>query len=123
VTVPLNENEQRILREIEQRFHAQDPKSAKRIGSTTLPRYLARNSRWSALGLLVGLVILVVGFASSWVVGVFGFLIMVASTVVLLQNLRKMGRLGLQKVTQSLEGESLDEVAKRLRRRFGRDDK
>jgi hypothetical protein len=34
-----------------------------------------------------------------------------------------MGRLGLQKVTQSLEGESLDEVAKRLRRRFGREDK
>jgi hypothetical protein len=120
--VALNENEERILQEIERQFHAADPKSAKRIGSTSLPRYLARNSRWAALGLLVGLVILVVGFASSWIVGVFGFLIMVASTVVLIQNLRKMGRLGIQKLVQTFGGENLDEVTRRLRRRFGHDD-
>jgi Protein of unknown function (DUF3040) len=120
--VPLNENEERILQEIERQFHADDPKSAERIRSTSLPQYLARNCRWATLGLLVGLVILVVGFASSWIVGVFGFLIMVASTVVLIQNLRKMGRLGLQKVSQAFGAESLDDFARRLRRRLGRDD-
>ena len=74
--MPLNENEERILQEIEQRFLAHDPESANRLGSTTLPKYLARNCKWAALGFLAGLVVLLVGFASSWVVGVFGFAVM-----------------------------------------------
>ena len=124
--MPLNEDEQRILQEIERQFHADDPESARRISSTTLPRYLARNCRWSGLGFVVGLVILVVAFASSWIIGVFGFLIMVASAVVLIQNVRKMSRLGLQQVTKSMGRQSLtetmDEAARRLRGRFHRDE-
>jgi hypothetical protein len=124
--VPLNEDEQRILQEIERQFHADDPESARRIGSTTLPRYLARNCRWAALGFLVGLVILVVAFASSWIIGVFGFLIMVASAVVLIQNIRKMSRLGLQQVSKSIGRQSLseavDDAARRLRGRFRKED-
>ena len=53
--MPLNENEERILNEIEQRFYANDPESARRIGSTTLPKYLARNCKWATLGFVVGL--------------------------------------------------------------------
>jgi len=122
--VPLNEDEQRILREIEERFHAEDPDSAKRIGSTTLPGYLARNCRRAALGFLAGLVILLVAFASSWILGVFGFLIMVISAVVLIQNLHRMGRFGIQQIHSSSRreslGEALDDAARRLRKRFGR---
>ena len=81
--MPLNENEERILQEIEQRFLAHDPESANRLGSTTLPKYLARNCKWAALGFLAGLVVLLVGFASSWVVGVFGFAVMLGSAIVL----------------------------------------
>ena len=124
--MPLNEDEQRILQEIERQFHADDPESAKRIGSTTLPRYLARNCRWAAFVFLLGLIILVVGFASSWVVGIFGFLVMVAAAVVLIQNLHKMGRLGLQQVSRSIGGHNvsgaLDDAAKRFRQRFSKDD-
>jgi Protein of unknown function (DUF3040) len=124
--VPLNENEQRILQEIERRFYAHDPDSARRISSTTLTKYLARNCRWAALGLLTGLIILVVGFASSWVIGVFGFLIMLASAVILIQNLRKMGRFGLEQMTKSMSGRNLgdtvDDAARRFRQRFRKDD-
>ena len=124
--VPLNEDEQRILQEIERQFHADDPESAKRISSTTLPRYLARNSRWAALGFLVGLAILIVGFASSWILGVFGFLVMVGSAVVLIQNLHKMGRLGLQHMSQSIRSrsfsEAVDDAARRFRQRFSKGD-
>jgi Protein of unknown function (DUF3040) len=123
--VPLNEDEQRILREIEQRFHADDPDSAKRIGSTTLPGYLARNCKRAALGFLAGLVILLVAFASSWILGVFGFLVMVISAVVLIQNLHRMGRFGIQQIHSSNRreslGEALEDAARRLRRRFGRE--
>jgi hypothetical protein len=122
--VPLNEDEQRILREIEQRFHAEDPDSARRIGSTTLPGYLARNCKRAAVGFVAGLVILLVAFASSWILGVFGFLIMVISAVVLIQNLHRMGRFGIQQIHSSSRreslGEALDHAARRLRKRFGR---
>lgn len=124
--MPLNENEERILREIEERFHAHDPDSARRISSTTLPRYLARNARWATLGFVGGLVILLVGFASSWIVGVFGFLLMVVSAVALIRNLHRMGKFGLQQLkSQTSErnlGQAIDEATKRFRRRFGQDD-
>jgi hypothetical protein len=124
--VPLNENEERILHEIERRFYANDPESARRIDSTTLPRYLARNCKWAALGFLAGLVVLLVGFASSWVVGVFGFVVMLASAIVLTHNLRRMGQHGLQQLSGSMKGrkfnEAIDDATRRFRRRFGGDD-
>jgi hypothetical protein len=124
--VPLNENEERILHEIERRFYANDPESARRIDSTTLPRYLARNCKWAALGFLAGLIVLLVGFASSWVVGVFGFVVMLASAIVLTHNLRRMGRHGLQQLSGSMKGrsfnETIDDAARRFRRRFGGDE-
>ena len=124
--MPLNENEERILHEIEQRFLANDPDSARRLGSTTLPKYLARNCKWAALGFLAGLVVLLVGFASSWVVGVFGFVIMLVSAIVLTHNLRRMGQHGIQQLSASMRGrkfnEAVDDATRRLRRRFGGDD-
>jgi Protein of unknown function (DUF3040) len=124
--VPLNENEERILHEIERRFYANDPESARRIDSTTLPRYLARNCKWAALGFLAGLVVLLVGFASSWVLGVFGFVVMLASAIVLTHNLRRMGQHGLQQLNGSMHGrkfsEAWDDAARRFRRRFGGDE-
>ncbi len=123
--MPLNENEQRILQEIEKRFHAEDPESARRLGSTTLPGYLARNCRRAGLGFVVGLVILLVAFASSWILGVVGFLVMVVSAVVLIHNLHRMGRFGIQQIHSSAShqrfGEALDDATRRFRRRFGRD--
>jgi len=123
--VPLNENEERILHEIERRFYANDPESARRM-ETTLPRYLARNCKWAALGFLAGLVVLLVGFASSWVVGVFGFMVMLASAIVLTHNLRRMGQHGLQQLSGSMKGrkfnEAIDDAARRFRRRFGGDE-
>jgi hypothetical protein len=124
--VALNENEERILQEIEQRFYAHDPESARRIGSTTLPKYLARNCRWAALGFLAGLLVLLVGFASSWIVGIFGFVVMLASAIILIHNLRLMGRHGMRQLAESVRArhvnESVDDALRRLRRRFGRDD-
>jgi hypothetical protein len=120
--VPLSEDEQRILHEIEQRFYANDPQRAKRISSSTLPRYLARNCRWSALGFVVGLAILLVSFATSLLVGVLGMVVMLASAVVLTQNLRKMGRHGWQQLSQNVKSRNVNEAwvdaRERLRRRF-----
>lgn len=124
--MPLNENEEHILAEIERQFHASDPESAKRISSTTLQRYLARNCKWAAVGFVAGLIILLAAFASSWILGLFGFLVMVASAVILIQNLHKMSRLGLEQVSRSIHARNLNQAvedfSRRLRRRLGNDD-
>ena len=124
--MPLSEDEERILNEIEQGFYQRDPESARRIGATTLPRYLARNCRWSLLGFLGGLCILVVSFASSWVLGVVGFVVMTVTAIILVQNLRRMGRHGWQQFTAHRDPRPLSErygdTTRRLRRRLGDDE-
>ena len=90
--MPLSEDEQRILHEIERRFYEHDPEYAKSIESTTLYRSLGRNCKWAALGFIAGLVVLLVSFASSVLLGAFGFGVMLVSAIVFTQNLRKMGR-------------------------------
>jgi hypothetical protein len=123
--VPLSEDEERILNQIEQGFYQRDPQSAKRIGDTTLPRYLARNCRWSLLGFLGGLVILLVSFASSWILGLVGFVIMTAAAIVFVQNLRRMGRHGWQQFLAHRDprpfSERYEDTTRRLRRRMGDD--
>jgi hypothetical protein len=123
--VPLSEDEERILNEIEQGFYKRDPQSAKRIGDTTLSRYLARNCRWSLLAFLAGLVVLVVSFASSWILGLIGFVIMTAAAIVFVQNLRRMGRHGWQQFVAQRDGRPLaqryGDTTRRLRRRMGDD--
>jgi len=124
--VPLNEDEQRILAEIERRFHADDPESARRIGTAGLRDYLVRNCRWATVGLFLGLVILVAAFASSWVLGIFGFLLMLASAIVLIQNIRKISRLRFEQAVRAAGvhslGELFEDLGRRFRRRFGDDE-
>ncbi len=124
--MPLSEDENRILNQMEQRLYAEDPASAQRIASTTLPRYLSRNCRRAALGFLAGFVIVVVAFATVWFVGLIGFVVMVAAAVALVHNLRLMGRHGWRQLTEGLQGRSLGDVVgdtgRQLRRRLGRDD-
>jgi hypothetical protein len=74
--VPLSEDEQRILQEIEQQFYEHDPAFAHNVGSTTLYRHAGRNLKWAALGFLGGFVVLIASFASSWMLGIVGFLAM-----------------------------------------------
>jgi cytochrome c-type biogenesis protein CcmH/NrfG len=122
--VPLNENEERILAEIERQFRAGDPASAERISSTTLKSYLARNVKWASAGFVVGLLVLLASFATSWILGVVGFLIMLASALVLIQNLHRYSRLGLEQMSRSIAqrnlNQAVDDFAQRLRRRLGR---
>ena len=124
--MPLSEDEQRILHEIEQRFYVHDPDYAKSIESTTLYRSLGRNCKWAALGFLAGLVILMVSFASNQFLGAFGFVVMLIAALVFTQNLRKMGRAGWQQMTEQMRSHSVNDLLgdtrKRLRERFKRDD-
>jgi hypothetical protein len=123
VKVPLDEHEERILSEMERTLREADPRSARRLSSASLPHQLGRHCGWAGGGLLAGLIILLVSFATDWVVAAFGFLLMVASTVVIVQNLRRIGRHGIDQLARTSGarslGEAVEEAARRLRRRFG----
>ena len=54
--VPLSEDEQRILREIEERLYETDPDLSRYISSESVYRHALRYMKWSALAFVVGLV-------------------------------------------------------------------
>jgi len=124
--VPLSEDEQRILHEIEQQFYESDPAFARGVGQTTLYRHAGRNLKWAALGFLAGFFLLVGAFATSLFLGFVGFAVMLACAFVFERNLRKMGRAGWKQVTGNLRTgqvkEHFGDVGKRLKKRFRRED-
>ena len=61
--MPLSEDEQRILQEIEQQLYASDPELAREVSSTTVYRHAGRNLKWAALGFAAGVVLMVASLA------------------------------------------------------------
>ena len=124
--MPLSEDEQRILRDIERTFYENDPEFAGKVRSETLYRHAGRNCKWAALGFMVGLVVLVVSFASNVFLGFIGFLLMLGSAFVFERNLRKMGKAGIQQLSQTMRARGLSatlgDTGRRLRERFRREE-
>ena len=124
--MPLSEDEQRILQEIEQQFYEHDPALAREVGSTTLYRHAGRNLKWAAMGFIAGFAVLIAFFATNLVLGFVGFLVMLGCAFLFERNLRKLGRAGWQQMTASMRGGNLREyfgdAGTRLRRRFKKED-
>ena len=124
--MPLSEDEERILQEIEQQLHATDPQLVREVSSTTLYRHAGRNLKWAALGFLGGLVFLVLTFTQSMWLGAIGFLAMLGSSIFFYDNLRKMGRAGWRQWTQSVGTSGVRDyfgsAQQRVRERFKRDE-
>lgn len=102
--VPLSEDEQRILRQIEQELE-QDPTFSQRGY-----RVSRRRSIVLALGLVAGLVITVGGLAVSFVVAFAGFVLVLVMAVLLESELRLLGRerLGQLPISAWLSGRRPD---------------
>lgn len=124
--VPLSEDEQRILQEIEQQLYASDPHLAREVSSTTIYRHAGRNMWWAALGFVAGLA-LMVATLRTLPLAFGGFLVMLGSAIFFERNLRKMGRAGWQQVTGNMRGaagmkDAFGTAGKRVRERFKRDE-
>jgi hypothetical protein len=120
--VPLSENEQRILQDIERSFYENDPGFARTVSNTTLYRHAGRNCKWAVAGFVVSLIVLVVAFTRQPIVGFVAFVGMLASAVVFVQNIRRIGAAGLRDVADSDRAkqvnESIESFRDRLRKRF-----
>jgi Protein of unknown function (DUF3040) len=124
--MPLSEDEQRILQEIEENLTETDPRLVQEVSETTLYRHSARAIKWAAVGLVAGLALLVLTFTQVLLLGVVGFLIMLACLLVIERNVRKLGKAGLDNLTSSVRAGALKNMfgnaGRRWRERWRRDD-
>lgn len=93
--MPLSEHEQRLLDQLEQQLHSEDPKFVSAMGSAERRSPSARRLVVGVLVAVVGLLglILAVSFRGpmSVVVGVLAFLVMLGGTVMASTRPRKRG--------------------------------
>lgn len=118
--MPLSEEEQKILREIEAQLSASDPDLVETVARETVYRHAGRNIRWAILGFLVGLVWVIATLRSNFVVAFVGFLVMLAAVFIAAGELRRMGRAGLQTFS-SWRQAGIGDRGRAWRERFHRD--
>ena len=87
--MPLSENEQRILAEIEDRLRREDPQLAKTVGRTSLYTHLARRIRWAGVGFVAGFVMLLFFGVSTWL-AIGGFAVMLVSALLIYRYLKQL---------------------------------
>ena len=123
--VPLSDDEQRILFEIEKEFYDSDPEFAREVSETSLYRHALRNIKWAVLIGVLGLVGLIAALQVHFLLAFGASMVMFASAVVIERNLRNMGRAGLQQVSGAVrnrQGPGISGMGGRLKDRFKRDD-
>ena len=95
--MPLSEHEQRILAELEESLSKQDPRFAKNVRETNIYSHSGRRVRWGVAGFLVGLLVLILCFSHSVLLGLVGVALMFISAVVVERNARLLGRASWQR--------------------------
>jgi hypothetical protein len=126
--VPLSEDEQRILQEIEQQLYASDPELAREVSSTTVYRHAGRNLKWAALGFVGGLILMVASLVQfkSPVLPFACFLVMLAAALFFQRNLYRIGRAGRQQWLDSMRASGVKDyfgsASRRVRDRFKREE-
>ena len=97
--MPLSEDEQRILDEIERNLHESDPRLAREVSEKTVYRHALGSLKWSVLGFVVGLAVMVATLQVHFMLAFCGFLVMLVSALGFERNVRLMGRAGIQQVS------------------------
>lgn len=125
--MPLSEDEQRILQQIEAQLYESDPALAREVATTTLYSHAFRNIKLALLGFVGGVAIMVMTLSVSFLLAFGGFLVMLGSALFAERNARKLGRAGIAQMTDSVRGAGLRDyfgsTSQRMRERFrGEDD-
>jgi hypothetical protein len=122
--MPLSEDEQRILSQIEEQFYESDPDFANSVSQTTLYRHSFRTIKIAAVGLVLGLVFLVATLRLHFAVSFLGFVVMLGCALVIAQSARKMGRAGWEQISRTMPSAKLaspfGSAGERMRNRFKR---
>jgi hypothetical protein len=88
--VPLSEHEQKLLDQIEQALYAEDPKFASAVRSARARSSTRRSIVLCALGVVIGLGLVLVGLVASLIpLSVLGFVLVVGACGWAVQSLRR----------------------------------
>ena len=126
--MPLSEDEQRILHQIEEQFYESDPDFAGELGKHNLYTHHLRRMKWATATFVIGIIVLVAALAteSTFIAAFAGFVIMLGSALWFEHNLRRLGRAGMQQLTESMRASGVREyfgnASQRWRERFRRDE-
>lgn len=118
--MPLSEDEQRILQQMEQTLREHDREFVARVDHGSHRLAAAKSARWSILGAVAGFVLLLCTFRFSVELGALGFLMMLVSALLFAQHLRQAG-IAPQKASRRGHGvgNEWSEMRRRMRSRFG----
>jgi Flp pilus assembly protein TadB len=127
--MPLSEEEQRILQEMEQKLREHDRDFVERVSHHSYRLQAARGTRWSVVAFLAGTALLLATFTSSIALGVCGLLVMVVAALSFAHQLspsrrpaEEAGQLPGRPVrgplSSSIAGE-WSQMRRRMRSRFG----
>ena len=126
--MPLSEDEQRILQQIEQQFYEHDPDLAGEMGRHSVYTHHLRLMKWAGAVFVVGVIVLLVAlaFEHGFVFAFAGFVVMLCAALWFERSLRKMGRAGFEQLTRSLRdrglGDGIRGAGERARERLRRDE-
>ncbi len=118
--MPLSEEEQKLLAQLEESLAAEDPKLAHALRGTT-PRVLQRRKVVLAvIGLVIGVALLVIGMQTYPAISVAGFLFMLVAAMIGVGAWQQVEATGPKKKPSprvSSDGQFMDKLEERWRRR------
>ena len=111
--MPLSEDEQRILREIEDRLYESDPALANEVRTRTVHTAVLRRIRLAAVGMVVSLALTIFLLSVHFLLAFVGFLVTFALGAVIESGIRQLGQDGM--VYRRSPPGSLDQRRRRRR--------
>jgi hypothetical protein len=128
--VPLSEEEQRILQEMEQKLREHDRDFVERVSHRSDRLQAGRGLKWSVFAFLGGTALLLATFRFSLALGVCGVLVMVVAALSFAQqvappnrdSLESEDRPGARGKPKGAIAEEWSQIRRRMRSRFGHRD-
>ncbi len=115
--MPLSEDEQRILHEMEQKLYEGERSFAARVRATSGAHH--RPFRWSAVLFIAGFAVVLLAFRSSLLLATFGFIVMVLAALSFDPHIRKaIASPDTASSAPRARGGDLSGIGKRIRSRF-----
>lgn len=99
--MPLSEEEQRILGEIEENLRATDPDLARQVGSTTVYTESWKQVRLAVFGFIIALIASILLLTINFMLAFIGFIGMVVAALRIESGIRAMGKTGLNQTMRS----------------------
>lgn len=124
--MPLSEQEEQILNQIEDQLKETDPDLAHQVSSTTVYSDAFGKLRWGIIGFVLALIASVLLLSVNYILAFGGFLGMFAAAMYIERNVRRVGRAGMHEATEAMKKNSwrdyIDNAGSKAREKFQRDE-